>query len=57
MQFTHGLFHSLCANHTHTHKVAFVIDFNAKATGKGKDTSKMKSLLIKLKQEGLLNRK
>jgi hypothetical protein len=36
-------------------KVAFMIDFNAKATGK--DTSKMKSLLIRLKSDGLLNRK
>ena len=36
-------------------KVAFMIDFNAKTSGK--DTGKMKSLLIRLKTEGLLNRK
>jgi hypothetical protein len=44
---------------TRWEKVAFVIDFNAKAkeVKSGKDTAKMKSLLIRLKQEGLLNRK
>jgi len=35
-------------------KVAFMLDFNSKPVGK--DTSKMKSLLIRLKAEGLLNR-
>mmetsp|Transcript_14872 Transcript_14872/g.38127 ORF Transcript_14872/g.38127 Transcript_14872/m.38127 type:complete len:147 (-) Transcript_14872:1901-2341(-) len=35
-------------------KVAFMIDFNAKTVGR--DTSQMKSLLIKLKSEGLVRK-
>eukprot|EP00041_Stephanoeca_diplocostata_P039656 m.1637356 g.1637356 ORF g.1637356 m.1637356 type:complete len:158 (-) comp25728_c0_seq1:73-546(-) len=37
-------------------RVAFLIDFNSKSPNKVKDTSKMKSILIRLKSEGLKGR-